>query len=138
MYRGMWGFYYYGSFFFPFLSKNGVALKTIINLDKLCQLGTTSYVKVVPSCHDFVASVWSCAKLAWLLPCQPLKSCQLGTTLSMSYIYIYIYIFLFIYWVVSYVMFKINLIYTFLRVLVLSNKKMNNCVWIMFDGNVIY
>jgi len=44
---------------------------------------------------------------------------------------------LFIYWVVSYVMLKINLIHNFLRVLVLRNKKLNNRVWIMFDGNVI-
>jgi len=129
--------------FFHFY-QNGIVLKKVTNLDKSCQLVTTSYVEVVSNWHDFVTSAWSRAKLARLLPGQPLKSCQLGTSLSTSYIYIYIIfyffckIFLFIYWVVSYVMFKINLIHNFLRVLVLSNKKMNNCVWIMFDGNVIY
>jgi len=34
-------------------------------------------------------------------------------------------------------MLKINLIHNFLRVLVLRNKKFDNRVWIIFDGNVI-
>jgi len=34
-------------------------------------------------------------------------------------------------------MLKINLIHNFLRVLVLRKKKIDNRVWIMFNGNVI-
>ena len=70
---------------------------------KSCQLVTT-----------FVLSYWSRANLARLLPCQ------------------FFLILLFIFWVVSYVMLKINLIHNFLRVLVLRNTKLDNRVWIMF------
>ena len=52
-------------------------------------------------------------------------------------IFYFFLILLFIYWVVSYVMLKINLMHNFLKVLVLRNKKLDNRVWIMFDGNVI-
>jgi len=73
------------------------------------------------------------------------KSSQLGTTSALSYKIrwhdfchiIIFFLILFIYWVIGYVMLKINLIHNFLRVLVLRNKKLDNRVWIMFDGNVI-
>jgi len=76
------------------------------------------------------------------------KSSQLDTTLSCPtevvptwhnfchvIIFIFILILLFIYWVVSYVMLKTNLIHNFLRVLVLRNKNLDNRVWIMFELN---
>jgi len=76
------------------------------------------------------------------------KSSQLDTTLpchtevvptwhDFCHVIIFFLILLFIYWVVSYVVLKINLIHNILRVLVLRNKKLDNRVWIMFDGNVI-
>ena len=100
---------------------------------KACQLGTTSalsywrhtnlarllphHIEVMSTWHDFYDII--------------LKSCQLGTTSAMSFFL------LFIYWVVSYVMLKINLIHNFLRVLVLKNKKLDNRVWIM-SGAIKY
>jgi len=135
----------WGYFFFVF-TKMG-SFKKITNLGKSCQFGTTSYAEIVPIRHDFCHVI--------------LKSCQLDTTSALSYWsranlarlllrhievvsswhdfchVIFFLILLFIYWIVSYVMLKINLIHNFLRVLVLRNKKLDNRVWIMFDGNVI-
>jgi len=116
-----------------FFYQNGVRLKKITNLGKSCQFGTTSYAEIVPIRHDFCPVI--------------LKSCQLGTTFALSYrsraklarllpCHFFL-ILLFIYWIVSYVILKINLIHNFIRVLVLRNKKLDNRVWIMFDGNVI-
>jgi len=48
-------FDHHGTFLFDFY-QNGVVFKKITNLGKSCQLGTTSYVEVVPSWHDFVTS----------------------------------------------------------------------------------
>jgi len=62
-------FYYHGLFFFFY--QNGVCLKKITNLGKLCLIGTTSYAEVVSIRHDFCHVI--------------LKSCQLGTTSAMSY-----------------------------------------------------
>jgi len=117
-----------GATFFCFY-QNGIRLKKITNLGKSCLIGTTSYAEVVPIRHDFyhvilkscqlgttsALSYWSCANLARLLRPVIQKSCQ--------HVIIFFLIWLFIYWVVSYVMLKINLIHNFLRVLVLRNKK---------------
>ena len=91
-------------------------------MQKSCQVGMTlsRQPEVMPSWHDFChVNPWSRVNLARLCP---------------NHIYIYIYIlfffckiFLFGYWLVSYVMFKINLIHNFLRVLIknMKNKKKN-------------
>jgi len=103
--------------------------------------------QVVPIWHDFICTNrHNLTRLCHVI----LKSCQLGTTSAMSYWsranlawflprhnFFILFILLFIYWVVSYVMLKINLIHNFLRELVLRNKKLDNHVWIVFDGNVI-
>jgi len=57
-----WG-YFFGFYY------NGVRLKKITNLGKLCQFGTTSYAQIVPIWHDSAMSYWSCVNLARLLPC---------------------------------------------------------------------
>jgi len=93
-------------YFFLFLPKWG-PFKKITNLGKSCLIGTTSYAEVVPIRHDFCHVI--------------LKLCQLGTTSVMSYWsrvnlarllprhnFLFFLILLFIYWVVSYVMLKIN------------------------------
>jgi len=113
--------------FFAFY-QNWVCLKKITNLGKSCQFGTTSHAQIVTIRHDSAMSYWSRANLARLLPCL-LKSCQLDTTSVASFFFL---ILLFIYWVISCVMLKINLIHNFLRVLVLRNKNLDNRVWIMF------
>ena len=96
-----------GLFFFGFY-QNGVRLKKITNLGKSCLIGTTSYAEVVPIRHDFCHVI--------------LKLCQFGTTSVLSYwsranlarllprhnFLILFLILLFIYWVVNYVMLKIN------------------------------
>jgi len=134
-----------GVIFFGFY-KNGVPLKKITNLGKSCQFGTISYAEIVPIRHDFcpvilkscqlgtisALSYWSRANLARLLPCY---TEVVPTWHDFCHVIIFIFILLFIYWVVSYVMLKVNLIHNFLRVLVLSNKKLDNCVWIMFELN---
>jgi len=139
------GFFNHDGVIFFCFYQNGVHLKKITNLGKSCLIGTTSYAEVVLIRHDFCQVI--------------LKSCQLGTTSALSYwsranlsrllprhievvpiwhdfchVIIFFKILLFIYWVVSYVI-KINLIHNFLRVLVLKNKKLDNCVWIMFELN---
>jgi len=88
--------------------------------------------QVVPIQHDFICTNRSnLTRLCHVI----LKSCQLGTTFVTSYFFKKNL--LFIYWVVSYVMLKINLIHNFLRVLVLRNKKLDNRVWIM-SGAIKY
>jgi len=111
-----------GFFFFAFY-QNVVCLKKITNLGKSCQFGTTSYAQIVPIWHDSAMSYGSRANLARLLPCH--------TEVVSSATSFFFIILLFIYWVVSYVLLKNNLIHNFLRVLVLRNKKLDNRVWIM-------
>jgi len=113
-------------FFFAFY-QNQVCLKKITNLGKSCQFGTTLYAQIVPIWHDSAMSYWSHANLARLLPCH---TKVVPTWHDFCHV-IFFLILLFIYWVVSYVMLKNNLIHNFLRVLVLRNKKMDNHVWIM-------
>jgi len=82
--------------------------------------------QIVPIRHDFICTNrLNKTRLCHVI----LKSCQLGTTSATSFLKKSL---LFIYWVVSYVMLKINLIHNFLRVLVLRKKKLNNRVCIMF------
>jgi len=94
-----------GLSFFCF-HQNGIRLKRITNLGKLCQFGTTSCAEIILIRHDFcpviLKSALSYRSRARLLPR-----------------HIFFLILLFIYWIVSYVMLKINLIHNFLRVLVL-------------------
>ena len=147
--------------FFLVFTKMGL-FKKITNLGKSCQFDTTSYAEVVPIRHDFchvilkscqlgmtsalsywsrvnlarflALSYWSRANLARLLPCHTDVMSTWHDFCHVIILFVFL-ILLFIYWVVSYVMLKINLIHSFLRVLVLRNKKLDNCVWIMFELN---
>jgi len=88
--------------------------------------------QVVSIWHDFICTNRSnLTRLCHVI----LKLCQLGMTFALSYwsranlarichilTFYFFKILLFIYWVVSYVMLKINLIHNFLRVLVLREK----------------
>jgi len=71
-------------------------------------------------------SYGSRVNLARLLPCHIEV---VPTWHDLCHVIIYLFLtLLFIYWVVNYVMLKINLIHNFLKVLVLMNKKLDNRV----------
>jgi len=98
----------------------------------------SKFRQVVSIWHDFI---WTNRPNLTRFCHVIMKSCQLDTTYVLSYWnranltrllprHNFLKILLFIYWVVSYVMLKINLIHNFLRVLVLRKKN-----WIIVHHN---
>jgi len=101
---------------FIFFIKMGL-FKKIINLGNLCQFDTT-YTEIVPTLHDFCHVIFLKTKYCLYI--------EIVSTLhDFCHVIFFKNKILFIYWVVSYVMLKINLIHNFLSVVVLT-KKLDN------------